>query len=169
MGNLRRSSASMHMTLFSIIQGAVLSYLVVVVADNFRDFDLARWLMVVVGFLMVVATWQENVMTIHLIGGVFRYRDSLIAFALGVAEFMQMRAIAPDLAISYWYFFAMLYLLIGVALYWNQYSSIETKGPHQLVLDAIKVQIRRKAIFVFFGALSALFLDCSYCLSMIHD
>ena len=154
--NLRRSFTSIYMTLVSIIQGAVLSYLVVVVADNFRGFDLARWLMAVVDFLMVVAIWQEDVMSAHSIGGVFRYRDSFFAFIIGAAQFMMIRAIVPDVATSFWFFFSVLFMLIGVTAYGNQYRSIQTKGPHQDVLNAVKAQIRLKAIFLFIGAISAL-------------
>ena len=112
--------------------------------------------MVVVTFLTIIASWQESVMGSHIIGGMYRYRDSIFSFTIGMAQFMMIRAIAPDVNISYWFFVSVLFLLIGVAFYLNQSRSIETKGPRRNVLDTAKVQIRRKAMFLFFGAISAL-------------
>jgi hypothetical protein len=155
--NLQRSSTSIHMTLISIIQGAVLSYLAVVVADNFRDFDLARWLMAVLTFLTIVGAWQETIMATQTRAAIFRFRDSFIFFTIGAAEFMLIRAIVPDVAISYFFFFGALFLLISLVYLINQYRIIQTKGAHQEVLDLIKVQMRLKAKFLFVPMLVAAF------------
>jgi glycerol uptake facilitator-like aquaporin len=140
----RKSSSSIQMTLISIIQGAVLSYLVVVVADNFRNFDIARWIIVITTFSTVVGTWQESIMFSHTTAGVFRYLDSLLFFSVGVGQFMIIRALVPDVAISYVFFCAAFFLLIGTVYWVNQYRNIQTHGPHHEVLDEIKTQIRSK-------------------------
>jgi hypothetical protein len=97
LSRLKGSFTPVYLTILSIIQAVALAELARVVADNYAQFTLAQWALVLLTFLIVIIIW--NHVTTDAMAWVWipDVRDSLIPFLLGAFELYQAHAIVAGL------------------------------------------------------------------------
>lgn len=74
------------LTTFGIIQGAVLADLAVVVANGYRDFTSAQWLMVLAAFGLIIVVWSHTVAESLALSWIPNFPDIVAPFVAGAME-----------------------------------------------------------------------------------
>jgi hypothetical protein len=99
---LKDSLSPIYLTLLSVIQGAVLADLSLVVAANYQQFTLMHWLLVLVNFGMVISIWHTFTIHITLWSWIPDLRDAIVPFMIGAIELVFNHTISMSL--SAWLF-----------------------------------------------------------------
>jgi hypothetical protein len=102
-----------YLTLTSIIQGVVLSALVVRVESQYPQFTATNWLLAIATFVTVLAIWNEYVMQILAFVWVPALLDSAVPFAFLAGELFATYFVYDNLRL--WLFTTALIFLVGVA------------------------------------------------------
>lgn len=74
------------LTTFGIIQGAVLADLAVVVADGYKAFASAQWLMVLACFGLIIVIWSHTVAESLALSWIPNFPDIVAPFVAGAME-----------------------------------------------------------------------------------
>lgn len=93
---IKASHGSMLLTLVSIVQGAVFSYLAFVLVDKGADLTLLGWVLAAATFVVIVLTWNEYFMGITSIVYIPDMLDSFFPFLMGVVQVGIVHSISND-------------------------------------------------------------------------
>jgi hypothetical protein len=125
-----------YLTLITIIQGAALGYLVIVVDARAKSFQTADWILAGTTFLFIVAAWNEYMMGATAFSWIPRLRDSLVPFSLGAAELASVRGLGSNLA--GWLFSAAAVGIVAFFAFENMYRSAAKDGGNEFVLRVVQ-------------------------------
>lgn len=154
---LKALFSSTYLTLISIIQGVVLSYLAFIVYNNYKIFDVSNWIQVVCSCLFVVSVWFEYMMGATVFVWIPTLYDSLIPFCLGVTELFEMGSIGPSL--HYWLLSISVLGFIALWAFINMFHQAKKEfDENKLVLEALGKYKIFSELFCLFGAIFFLVL-----------
>jgi hypothetical protein len=108
------SFRELYLILVSIVQGVALGFLAFTVTSEYEDYGLIEWVRTTNGFLVVVLIWQEYMIASVAFAWVPTLLDSLLPFALGIAEISLILAIKRS-PLSYSLLAATVYAIGFVA------------------------------------------------------
>jgi len=126
------SFGATYITLISIIQSALLGFLIFGIQENYKDLTPLQWVISGATFLAIVAIWNEYRMGATMFFWVPTLLDALIPFAFGGFQFLLVRNIIyPDA----WFWSIAGFNLLGVLAYENMYRRAkgEFKQNHVLL------------------------------------
>jgi len=127
--------STIYLTLVSVIQASVLSYLMVR-ADGLLDaLSVRSGLQLVTTFLVVVSSWNEYVMGSSTFRWIPNLLDSFLPFLLGASEFLMVRSLAR--AGASWYFWLAVFCLVGFVAFLHQYRTARHLPDNDPVLAAL--------------------------------
>jgi hypothetical protein len=86
----------MLLTLVSIVQGAVFSYLAFVLVERGADLSLLGWMLAAATFVVIVLTWNEYFMGITSIVYIPDMLDSFFPFLMGVVQVVIVHSVSND-------------------------------------------------------------------------
>src|SRR6267142_166207 len=92
----RDAHATVYLTLKSIVQGAVLAYLLSFISLHSSNIRITGWILASVTFLLVIITWNEYVMGVIAFRWVPDLVDASIPFMLGASQYLLVKAISDD-------------------------------------------------------------------------
>ncbi len=158
-------------TLVSIIQAAVLGYLLLAVYDQLRYIDAGTYdpywtILILATFLLIVATWIQYTRAAIAMRFVPSTLDSLVPFFFGVSQALVIFSINLQHA-SWFYFACTLTSLVALSAYISVYRQlrqhqdrIENRAFLSRLQPTERIAIRwsmlRGAIFFSFGVIEAL-------------
>jgi hypothetical protein len=90
------SHGSMLLTLVSVVQGAVFSYLIYILVTHAPTYSPVAWLLAAITFVVIVVAWNEYFMGITSIVYVPDLLDSFFPFLMAVFQVWLVHAIAND-------------------------------------------------------------------------
>jgi hypothetical protein len=93
---IKASHGSMLLTLVSIVQGAVFSYLAFVLVGRGGDLSMLGWMLAVATFVLIVLTWNEYFMGITSIVYIPDMMDSFFPFLMGVVQVGIVHSVSND-------------------------------------------------------------------------
>jgi hypothetical protein len=151
---LKDSLSPLYLTLLSVIQGVALADLALVVAANYQQFTLMRWLLVLFNFGVLIGIWNHYMMNNKLWDWIPDLRDACIPFVVGTLELVLNHTIS--LSLSAWLFtFALLYIMGALAM-WHARWRAGKESENARLLSLLRRQHR---LFILSAlAASALFL-----------
>jgi hypothetical protein len=157
---LRESFSTTYLTLMSIIQGATLGYLVVVVDEGLAVFTTATWLMVATTFLIIVAVWHEYMIAVTTFTWIAGLRDSLIPFLFGGSEMMLIRSLRRPSELEWTFLAAAFVAIVALIAFINMYRSAATEEDLNNDL-LVAVRFYRWLNLVFVGLASLILISFS--------
>jgi hypothetical protein len=117
---IKASHGSMLLTLVSIVQGAVFSYLAFVLVNAGAQLDALGWLLAGATFVVIVLTWNEYFMGITSIVYVPDMLDSFFPFLMGVMQIWVVHSVSNDP--RGWLVAMFGYTLLSSASFLNMYA-----------------------------------------------
>jgi hypothetical protein len=93
---IKASHGSMLLTLVSIVQGAVFSYLAFVLVARGADLTVLGWMLAAATFVVIVLTWNEYFMGITSIVYIPDMLDSFFPFFMGVVQIGIVHSVSSD-------------------------------------------------------------------------
>jgi hypothetical protein len=143
---------STYLTLVSIVQGVVLSTLVVNVTTSARDHHLALPVILegVNSFLMIVILWNEYMMGSNAFEWVPAIFDSIVPFALAITELFIVNSIGDAKA---WLLFMGLAWFAGMFAFVNSYvrAYFEPENINHGILGALGWHIPFSLVYCLVG------------------
>jgi hypothetical protein len=136
------SFREVYLILVSIVQGVALGFLALTVTSGYADYGLVEWVRTINGFLVVVFVWQEYMIASMAFAWVPTLLDSLLPFALGVAEIALILAIKRS-PLSYSLLAATLYAICAIASYNYLYHARRGFEKNRYSLEILKLHPRR--------------------------
>jgi hypothetical protein len=131
----RESHLNVYLTLTSIVQGAVLAYLLSAVSIHRGDIGIVGWVLASATFLLVVVTWNEYVMGVITFRWVPDLIDSAIPFLFGVSEYLLVNRISDDP--TKWVVAFMVFSAVSFLAFQNMYSKARREDGHNDVVLAV--------------------------------
>jgi len=116
----RDAHATVYLTLKSIVQGAVLAYLLSFISLHSSNIRITGWILASVTFLLVIITWNEYVMGVIAFRWVPDLVDASIPFMLGASQYLLVKAISDDP--GKWIFAQIAFSGLSFFAFINMYS-----------------------------------------------
>ena len=116
---IKASHGSMLLTLVSIVQGAVFSYLAWVLVDRGDELTLLGWMLASATFVVIVLTWNEYFMGITAIVYVPDLLDSFFPFLMGVVQVGIVHSVSNDPRV--WLLAMCMYTALSAFSFMNMY------------------------------------------------
>lgn len=132
---IKAQFSTVYLTLISVIQASVLSYLMVCADGLLGSITLRTGLLLVTTFLIVVSCWNEYVMGSTTFRWVPTLVDSFLPFLIGASEFLMVRSLSRNGAA--WYFFLAAFCVFGYLAFFNQYRAARRLPDNDVVFAAL--------------------------------
>src|SRR6185503_358914 len=130
----RDAHVTVYLTLTSIVQGAVLAYLLSFVSLHSSQIALTGWILSSVTFLLVIITWNEYVMGVIAFRWIPDLLDSCIPFMFGASQYFLVNAISDDP--TKWIFRFIAFSTVSFLAFRNMYSKARYEDGHNAVVLA---------------------------------
>jgi hypothetical protein len=127
--------STVYLTLISVIQASVLSYLMVCADGLLGRISPRCAFLMATTFLVIVSVWNEYVMGSTTFRWVPTLVDSFLPFLLGATEFLMVRSLTRDGAT--WYFWFAGFCFLGWAAFANQYRAARRLPDNDAVFAAL--------------------------------
>jgi hypothetical protein len=148
----RESHLTVYLTLTSIVQGAVLAYLLSFISQHGAAFGVIGWILTSVTFLLVVVTWNEYVMGVITFRWVPDLVDSAIPFLFGASEYLLINRLSDDL--TRWVFAFIVFSSVSLLAFRNMYGKARHEDGHNaIVLAALGGFVRANSLLPAIGVL----------------
>lgn len=132
---IKAQFSSIYLTLVSVIQASVLSYLMVR-ADGLLDALTARTgLQLVTTFLLVISSWNEYVMGSSTFRWIPNLADAYLPFLIGASEFLMVRSLGR--AGASWYAWLAMFIALGLLAFLHQYRAARRLPDNDSVMAAL--------------------------------
>jgi hypothetical protein len=132
---IKSQFSSVYLTLISVIQASVLSYLMVCADGLLARLTARSAVLLVTTFLVIVSSWNEYVMGSTTFRWVPTVIDSFLPFLLGASEFLMVRALGRSS--SAWYLWLAAFCLFGYVAFVNQYRSARRLTDNDVLFAAL--------------------------------
>jgi hypothetical protein len=123
---------TVYLTLTSIVQGAVVAYLLSFVSLHHSEIGPTGWILTSATFLLVILTWNEYVMGVITFRWVPDIIDSCIPFMLGASQYLLVNAISNDP--TKWVFRQIAFSGVSFFAFLNMYSKAKREDGHNAVV-----------------------------------
>ncbi len=123
---IKEQNTAAYLTIMSIIQGVALSFFTFIVVNQYQEFTITVWLLVVCTFLILILTWFEYIIDISIFVWLHGLLDSIIPFSLFIAEIMLIYTMSATN--GYWYFSMSVFCLVALFAFINMYY----KASHEV-------------------------------------
>jgi hypothetical protein len=151
---LKDSFSRVYLTLLSVIQGVALADLALNVGAGYQQFNLVRWLLILVNFGVVITIWHTFTMHITLWCWIPDLRDTLIPFMIGAVELVLNHTIS--LSLSAWLFIMAIIASMAMLAIWYAGQRAQEEDENTLMLSLLRKQLRLYALYNL--GVSALYL-----------
>ena len=123
------------LTLISVIQAAVLGYLVYIFTNKIMiDFDYEKWIAFLFTFWLLVLMWHEYAISLQVFSWTIRLRDAFIPFIYGIIEFFLIWALEQK-QIYFWFFALSGFFFYSALALFNMYFSAKKEKQCQEALN----------------------------------
>jgi len=151
----RDAHVTVYLTLTSIVQGAVLAYLLSFVSLHSSQIALTGWILSSVTFLLVIITWNEYVMGVIAFRWIPDLLDSCIPFMFGASQYFLVNAISDDP--TKWIFRFIAFSTVSFLAFRNMYSKARYEDGHNaVVLAALGAFVRVNSVLPLIGIILSL-------------
>jgi hypothetical protein len=155
----REAHVTVYLTLTSIVQGAVLAYLLSFVSLHSSQITLIGWILTSVTFMLIIITWNEYVMGVITFRWVPDLMDSCIPFMFGASQYVLVNAINDDP--TKWIFRFIAFSSVSFLAFRNMYSKATHEDGHNaVVLAALGAFVRINSVLPIIGIILSLAFMC---------
>lgn len=155
----REAHVTVYLTLTSIVQGAVLAYLLSFVSLHSSQIAITGWILTSVTFMLIIITWNEYVMGVIAFRWVPDILDSCIPFMFGASQYLLVNAISDDP--TKWVFRFIAYSTVSFFAFRNMYSKARHEDGHNaVVLAALGAFVRINSVLPIMGIILSLAFMC---------
>jgi hypothetical protein len=139
---VERAFPTLYLTLISIIQGAVLGFMVARVGSalNERALTTPQWFLVAVSFVGIVAVWNEYMMGSSVFRWIPDLYDSFLPFLLGAAQFAAVLATTTrrPMDVIWWPAAMSAFYLFGILAFANMFNKTDKHDRSRNILAQLK-------------------------------
>lgn len=155
----RGAHGSVYLTLISIVQGAILGYLLSFV-DAHRNIGTIGWLLASITFIIVVLTWNEYVMGVITFDWVPDLLDSFIPFSLGISQYLLVNTIRDNP--TNWFFAQAVFSAVTFTAFLNMYvKARRDRGHNTAILHALGIFVRFSIIYPIIYCIASFIFACT--------
>ncbi|HML04428.1 MAG TPA: hypothetical protein VK426_01510 [Methanobacterium sp.] len=123
---------SVYLELISIIQAAILGYLLIIIYTNLDKLIFLNWILIINVFILIVMVWHEYVMMSSAWRWIPQFKDALIPFAVAIPEFLITTFVVSDF--QYWYYGLGIFGLVSLMAYYTNINSAKRFPENDYVL-----------------------------------